>query len=608
MQQWLLEKSPEWRQRVLLALVFGVPIFFLRHVSDPINIPKLALLSLGVAMAGCLRISEILAGADWKGLRRLEIPAAALLGPLLLAWLLSPHREWALLGQYPRYLGLLPYILTIVFGVLLADAFARDALPVAWALLAAGALAGAYSVVQVLDLDPLGWSAQGGEVDAATSTLGNPNFTGGFLAMILPVGVALWVQVRERRPIVGALTAFVLIGLILARSEGALAAAAMGALVAGAFLFLRSSRVRLVAIAGAGTIALGLVIVVVIGMLKPASVPDTVELRGRWWRAAVKVAYAAPLLGKGPDAFSIEHSRFRTAEDVAATQATVETDPHSVPLALLAGAGLVGLLGFTVAIAWLLMIGYRSAFQRPLAAGFFGGTAAYVGQALVSIDTIALRSTFWSIAGGLAAVAFPEVVAKRKSKGGKAKLAPKTALPLRLAGVPLLAIGVLLAAGASIRLVSADAHFQDATSAIDGDSFEETRSQFESAVGKRSEGVYRASLGSFLGRIAVQLAEQGATEESRALHNDSRQAFAFTSDIPDVRSTTTFARTMRAWAATDPQAVGDALDLYERALALDPFNYLLYEEAAAAAEELGEPDRAAEFAQQAAALREQAGL
>src|SRR5687767_4669353 len=129
MRETLLKEGPRVRRAVLLGLVVLVPLLFLRNLNDPINVPKLGLLIVAVSVVAAIRIAELLQTRDLDGIRLLAVPAAALAVPLLVGWMFSPYKAWALWGFYPRFLGLLPYLFVIAFGVLLADAFRGDAAP-----------------------------------------------------------------------------------------------------------------------------------------------------------------------------------------------------------------------------------------------------------------------------------------------------------------------------------------------------------------------------------------------------------------------------------------------------------------------------------------------
>ncbi|MDQ3981672.1 MAG: hypothetical protein M3271_03210 [Actinomycetota bacterium] len=81
------------RRWVLLALVFGMPVFFLWDVVyDAFLLPKVALLATAVALAGSLRAAEVLLGAPGEGLRRVALPASFLAVPAAVAWLATDYK------------------------------------------------------------------------------------------------------------------------------------------------------------------------------------------------------------------------------------------------------------------------------------------------------------------------------------------------------------------------------------------------------------------------------------------------------------------------------------------------------------------------------------
>ena len=207
----IVKRGPDIRRAVLLVLAAGVPAFFFRGVVDPFGIPKLALLAVGISVVVALRGMEILQGSTRAGLDRMLIPAAALTLPLVVSWGLSPYRSWALLGAHGRLQGLLPYLFVIVFGILVADAFRGRAGQLAMAMSWAGAIVGGYAAMQTVGLDPFEWSLFGSPTEAV-STTGNPNFTGGFLGIAMPVAMALVIHDRGRRRVAVRLLAFIALG------------------------------------------------------------------------------------------------------------------------------------------------------------------------------------------------------------------------------------------------------------------------------------------------------------------------------------------------------------------------------------------------------------
>ncbi|MDQ4026139.1 MAG: hypothetical protein M3217_11735, partial [Actinomycetota bacterium] len=177
------------RRWVLLALVFGVPMFFLWDVTyDAFLLPKVALLAVGVGAAAGLRVAESLLGRRGRGLGAAVVPAAFVAVPVVVAWLASGYRRWALLGEEARLEGLVPILLVVAAGVLLADAFRGDFGAPARAFVASAAAVATYELLQSVGLDPLDVPI----AEYAPSTIGQSNFVGGFLAIALPVALATW--------------------------------------------------------------------------------------------------------------------------------------------------------------------------------------------------------------------------------------------------------------------------------------------------------------------------------------------------------------------------------------------------------------------------------
>jgi hypothetical protein len=126
-----------------------------------------------------------------------------------------------------------------------------------------------------------------------------------------------------------------------------------------------------------------------------------------WWGDAVEIARERPLLGSGAGTFSI--ARLRVRDD-----ATPVTEPHSVPLQLLADLGLVGLaLGLAVAVAAL--VGVRRSVRRAQGGAAWDATAlvalplAWAVHALVDydLDFVAVSGPALLVVGALLAAGRP---------------------------------------------------------------------------------------------------------------------------------------------------------------------------------------------------------
>lgn len=583
MHDFLVSRAAELRRRLLLITIAGVPLLILPNTYDPINVPKLSLLMAGVSLAAALRIAEVGVGVDPRSLKRLMVPALALSGALIFGWLLSPYKGWALLGPYPRFTGLLPYLVAIVFGVLVADAFAGRAREVGWALLVAGGVAGVYALIQFVGLDPFSWSVKEAEARVISSTLGNPNFAGAFLAIVLPLGVGMWLTDPAGRRWSGALTGITFLGLVATSSQVAWAAGLAGvSIVAGAALVRRWSTAPRAAIA-----VVGVVLVTVIGAIALSAVagpselvPDTVERRAEWWKAATSMFVDSPMTGRGPGAFAVDHSRYRTLEDARQVGFDITDDPHSLFLSLLTGGGVVGGLAYVIAMGWLVRYGLRVR-DVVFPAAFFGAVVAYMTQSLASVDTVALRASFWAVAAGLVTSTLPlERAGRTRSKSrrrpGPESPAPGKTLPFLIAGGAIAVVGVWWTMGS----LFSDIRFQSGQIAIDEGDFDRGSADTERAIGFRGDYFFRREYGRDLHRLAMALAEAGEDEAAQRFFQKARETLAFTEDFPHSNSVVDHARLLSDWSRFGGDT-RDAVAQYERAAELDPMNPVLLEEASA---------------------------
>lgn len=597
----ILEQAPAVRRAVLLGVIAGVPLIFLRFPNDPFNVPKLALLFAGTGVAAAIRVIEILQGRGVDGLKRLWFPAVVVAVPLVLAWASGPYRYWSLFGHYGRFQGLIPYLVVIVFGVLVADAFAGRAHQVAWALTIAGAVAGGYAVVQFIGIDPFRWAQQFGGEMTQTSTLGNPNFTGGFLAIVLPVAAVLWFTDLHNRRRLSWLGGFIVGGQILSFSQGGYVATVAGAAVLAGFYF--ADRWGWARVAGglvAGALAVGIVAAVGYAMTNPGDtpLPLTTEQRALWWRGAVSMTTDHPILGRGPNAYAVEGFQHRPVEDSAVHGLDFSDDTHSVWLAFLTGAGVVGLAGFAAVAGWTVVKARGIESDDLLVAGFVAAAAAYFVQALVSIDEVALRTTFWAVLGGLGAALVPVTSKATRSKKTSAKKtsAKKTpakkkktsarrvqGTPVRaLPAVALIALGGIVALWWGGAFILADARVRWATDRFRFGQPQAAQDDFERALGFRGEYGYRQTDGFFLGRIAVNREEAGEVWLEQA-----EEAFSFVDDFPSVPALLDYARALRDFSEFEPGLIERSADLYARAWALDPFNVAIAPEAVATMADAG---------------------
>lgn len=300
-----------------------------------------------IVLAAVIVVGLIATGGRFRLPRQVWWAAIVFLVAFTVSALISPTPLLSVLGRYPRYEGL-PWLLACLAVAGLAGAMAsrRQLLPTS--------LPAALSTVSAI-------VALGAVIDTAVAPdtrivtpLGNASDAAGLAVVCLAGGLVLstgwrrWICVT---------TAVLTIGL--AASRGALLAALVVLVVAGAWAVLRDRTLR-----AGGAWAIGGVLTVgafvapmtrsrVLGQ-SPMSA-STVTGRLSLWRDAVELWLSRPFLGAGPSRFVDDVT---TVQRMAPAEGSLPADaPHNAVLQVLASTGALGLiaalaLAATILLAW----------------------------------------------------------------------------------------------------------------------------------------------------------------------------------------------------------------------------------------------------------------
>lgn len=558
---------------LLGGLLFFTPLIAAPSLMlDQYNMPKFALLAVGVSTATGLRFLELGIGRRRFLTIGLATPAMVATVPLVLAWAASPYRGWALWGQFTRLQGLIPYLIVVAFGVLLVDAFADRPRMIALAVAGSGAAAGGVAIYQMLFIgSEIGAVSTSGYV---TSTLGHSNFAGGFLAITLPVAVILWLDAGRWKWVAVAGVAVTAAGLLFTFSQGGWVAAIAGIAV-GVGIYASGTRPGAVH-AGVGAAALiaaasiGLVIVSASSEALVHRYPGVTssQTRGFLWMQALELTAERPALGWGPNVFALEALSRRGIQESLFGASSFGDDPHSVPLAMAANAGLVGVAGYLFLLGWPVVRWRRarrhlqsSRLDVPLAAAFGGGLAAYAVQATVSLDEVALRTMFWACLAGFAASVRPHHEAAQQ----RDVAAPNLHFAIAAAACAFAAavwLGATLAPADHLSL-------SGARSITRGDVPQGARDA-ERAIALRDAFEYRRAYATALGRRALEEGRRGGP-----LIRAMRVQYGNLRERGDPLAAREEAGMLFDWSRFDPQLREEALRLYRAARAADGFNPVL---------------------------------
>ena len=288
------------------------------YTVDPINVPKLGIISLGGFM--CLGIL----GANRKFLGqakfRIVLVCALLfvLDLLLVFFIAGTNPTQEFFGAYGRSTGLLAYLSLSLLFVAAVVGYSDELLEkIKRALLLAGAVSLLYGLIQVLGMDPIKWVNQYSPV---IGFLGNPNFQSSFLALSAVLSLALMLGALKNPLSLFGYVTYQLVSLFVivkTNSQQGLLVFAGGAGIV-LVLWIRTTRVKFLALPSYVISACGLILVTLgslnSGPLASLLYKESVTFRGDYWGAGVKMGLENPIFGVGMDSYGDWYRRARSVE------------------------------------------------------------------------------------------------------------------------------------------------------------------------------------------------------------------------------------------------------------------------------------------------------
>ncbi|MFN8521816.1 MAG: O-antigen ligase family protein [Chloroflexota bacterium] len=430
-----------WSVAGLCAVIGVVPWIFHPWGTLGFEVPKLVaveLLALGLGVAWAITglYGATAAGSWWEAPRRawlatslVERLASALLGVVLLSVVTSFDPSASVFGSYDRQLGLIALAAVVFMGLLVARLGLDPSVRVnVLAAMVLGSLpVCAYGLAQVARIDPLNWLNRPAGV---FSTLGSSTLLSTYLAMVIPITLALMIQRVEWRVgdrwITAALAALLplQVGVLwFTGVRGGLFGAALAvALVTGGWLWRRNRR------GGALASAAAMVVLVSVSVLMASRGRDAWQTeadgasglgtglqRTLVWQASVEAFARSPvrlLTGFGPETAALALEAVFPAE-IARSYPNLRVDrAHNMVLDVLLGSGLAGLVGCSALVGAIILGVWRRWREEAgdgdgMRTGLLAGIAAWLLAGLFAFDGAATLVFAAVILGLLASDSVP---------------------------------------------------------------------------------------------------------------------------------------------------------------------------------------------------------
>ena len=442
-----------------LLIALALPLYFNVYSSRTFEPDKVALFrSLAVVMAGAWLAGRLTAPRARSRPSPLLLITIALAGTWLLATATSLSPRISLWGSYEWRQGSYTFLCYLaLFGLAAARLRSSEQSDrLLTAILFASLPVSLYGILQFAGLDLLPW--QSTVENRAVSTLGHPNFLAAYLVMVFPLAAVRLLAAKSAlgRLAHGGLLAVQGLCLLLTFSRSGWLAALGGGLVLLLLLAQIHGRLRLFWRLAA-IVALLVAGVCILAYADPGGTvsaspfePLHSALRGKSaatrirvleWQAMPSLIAARPVLGYGPDTFSLAFSRvYPPGLAVYGGPNATGEHAHNQILDLAVDAGLLG-AALYLAVAAVVVVRGLSVLRRTadagrqlLLAGLISAVVACLLQHQLSFVTVTPAALLWLYLGWIEAL------------GQHAEPLPQSSFPVparRLALSGLLAVATL---------------------------------------------------------------------------------------------------------------------------------------------------------------------
>ena len=376
---------------------------------DPMGLPKFIALAF-LAIVALSLMAPALKSLMSSNHKTLALLIALFIFQIVLVTIFSGSNITAqFLGTYQRQTGGLAYIslAILMFGAsLVSDSdflkrFTRITLIIGIILIV-------YGNMQYLGLEPFPY-VNSYTTNAPIGTFGNPNFQSAFMGMIAVVSFTLALNQELKSSIKVGLALAGVASLIVVyetlSKQGFLNFTAGLGTVLILWLFMTKRKTLGLAASGLGAVGaiftfLGLINT---GPLANILYKGSLEARGYYWRAGLKMLTEHPFFGVGMDGFGNWYARVRPSDYAAKGFFSWSNSAHNVFLDIGSSGGFIllaiYLAIFVLVVTSIIRVVKRSAGFDVYFVALVGAWVAYQAQAFISVNQIGLAIWGWVLSG-----------------------------------------------------------------------------------------------------------------------------------------------------------------------------------------------------------------
>ena len=413
---------------ILLGGVFTTLAIWTK-LEDPVNLPKMFVLVLSAAIVLGLVLPALFSANRFAETNQkicLLLIGLFAIG-LLISTVTTDVKYTAIFGGYHRNNGLLSYLAMIIFMAAGSLVFSFKSANRYFTFFGiAGLLLSFYGLLQGMGADPVGWKI---DYNPFITTLGNPNFTSGFLGLS---GIAILYQAliaKDRKYQIGYAIGLLANLYILWRSgsiQGVFGFAIGATILLLVKLWVTNKRYGQIGLAVAGIAGTPVALAVVnIGPLASKLYQGTLKNRIDYWNAAIGMFRDHPIFGVGVDRFGEYYRQY--ASQIQVVQGQNTDNAHGVYMQLLATGGLTLFVPYILLVLFITFIGLRSLLKYQGEEKFKVGAVfsiwlATIAINIVTIDNLGVGVWLWITGGLLVAISSSTVKSEGSGQDQKEKI------------------------------------------------------------------------------------------------------------------------------------------------------------------------------------------
>ena len=391
---------------VLLGGVFTT-LGIWTKLEDPINLPKMFVLAffaaivLGLSLPALLNSFKAYSTNQKIGLGLIVLFAFG----LLISTFTTDVKYTAFFGEHHRNNGFLSYLAMVILMLSSVLAFNLKSAHRYFEFYGiTGLVIAFYGILQGLGADPVGWK---NDYNPFITTLGNPNFTSGFLGLSSIAIIYLILDAKNRTfqalYAVGLITNLYILWLS-ASIQGFYGFAIGTAVIVLVKLWLVNKRYGQIGLVLAFISGTPLALAILnIGPFANKLYQVTLQNRLDYWNAAIGMFKDHPITGVGVDRFGEYYRQYAVQNQVV--QGQITDNAHNVYLQLLATGGLVLFIPYVLLVLFVTFLGLKSVIKlqgkdKLKVSVVFGIWLGTITVNVVTIDNLGVGVWFW-ITGGV---------------------------------------------------------------------------------------------------------------------------------------------------------------------------------------------------------------